>query len=209
MTRRIKKFLAYSKIVLPLVLCFIASIFLTISYQSEAANNRDIVLRQKQYMLDILSMEVKTTSGTLKSSSECRQITSSIIKQGIEHLDTQPHTLGASYNSRLQLTSERQMENGTPSDQQVYVDPTTDEKFNTQVLTTSQGVYNYRYDGKLMIIHYKWVIPQCGEKTLLVTGITNDLVKTNAEFMTTLNTIIILTSMAGYVFIILGRSENG
>ncbi len=74
------KFLAYSKIVLPLSAMFYYNIFLTISYQSEAANNRILSFDQSN-MLDILSMEVKTTTGTLKSSSECRQITSSIIKQ--------------------------------------------------------------------------------------------------------------------------------
>ena len=171
MTRRIKKFLAYSKIVLPLVLCFVASVFLTISYQA----------RQKQYMLDILAMEAKETALAFNGSSQCATITSSIVKQSIEHLDAQPHTLGAAYGPNLALISERQFERGTPSDQQIYIDPTKDGKFNTQALTTSQGVYNYEYKkGTYIKVHYKWVKPACGESTLLVTGITDDLVQTNA-----------------------------
>jgi hypothetical protein len=210
MTRRIKKFLAYSKIVLPLVLCFVASVFLTISYQAETSNNKDIILRQKQYMLDILAMEAKETALAFNGSSQCATITSSIVKQGIQHLDAQPHTLGAAYGPNLALISERQFERGTPSDQQIYIDPTKDEKFNTQALATSQGVYNYEYKkGTYIKIHYKWVKPACGESTLLVTGITDDLVQTNAGFMTILNTIIILTAMSGYVFIILWSPKRG
>ena len=210
MTKRIKKFLAYSKIVLPLVLCFVASVFLTISYQAETNNNRDTILRQKQYMLHILAMEAKVNADALTGSDKCSTIVTSLIKNGIEHLDSQPHTLGAAYTQNLTLISERQFERDTPSDQQIYIDPTKDEKFNKQVLTTSQGVYNYEYKkGTYIKVHYRWIKVACGEPILLVTGITDELVQTNAGFMTILNTIIILTAMSGYVFIILGRSKNG
>ena len=185
MARRIKKFLAYSKIVLPLVLCFVASVFLTISYQAETSNNKDIILRQKQYMLDILAMEAKETALAFNGSSQCATITSSIVKQGIQQLDAQPHTVGVAYAPNLALISERQFERDTPSDQQIYIDPTKDGKFNTQALTTSQGVYNYEYKkGTYIKLHYKWVKPVCGESTLLVTGITDDLVQHNAGVMT-------------------------
>lgn len=210
MTRKIKRFLSYSKVVLPLVLCFVASIFLTISYRTEVESNYDTILRQKQYMLDILAMEVKTTSTAFSNSTKCSLITNSIMKEGIEHLDAQPHTLGAAYNSQLMLISERQFEHGTPSDQQIYIDPTQDEKFNKQALKTSQGVYNYEYEkGNTIKIHYKWVTPQCGDKTLLVTGITSHIVQSNAGFVTIMNTSIILTAMSGYVFIILWRPNRG
>lgn len=210
MTKRIKKFLSYSKLVLPLVLCFVASVFLTISYQSEASNNRDTILRQKQYMLDILAMEAKATADAFTGSEKCAPITASLIKNGIEHLDSQPHTLGVAYGPNLRLISQRQFERSTPSDQQIYIDPTKDEKFNTQALVTSQGVYNYQYEkGKHIKVHYKWVETDCGQPTLLVTGITDELVQTNAGFMTILNTIIILIAMSGYVFIILWRPSRG
>lgn len=210
MTRKIKRFLSYSKVVLPLVLCFVASVLLTISYQSEAANNRDTILRQKQYMLDILTMEAKATANAFTGSEKCTPITASLIKNGIEHLDSQPHTLGVAYSPNLRIISERQVERGTPSDQQLYIDPTKDKTFNTQALTTSQGVYTYEYQkGKSIKVHYKWVETTCGQPTLLVTGITDELVQTNAGFMTILNTVIILTAMSGYVFIILWRPNHG
>lgn len=210
MTRKIKQFLSYSKIVLPLVLCFVASVLLTISYQSEAANNRDTILRQKQYMLDILAMEAKATANAFTGSEKCAPITASLIKNGIEHLDSQPHTLGVAYGPDLRLISERQVERGTPSDQQLYIDPTKDKTFNMRALATSQGVYTHEYQrGKSIKVHYKWVETNCGQPTLLVTGITDDLVQTNAGFMTILNMIIILTAMSGYVFIILWRPNCG
>ena len=210
MTRKIKQFLSYSKIVLPLVLCFVASVLLTISYQSEAANNRDTILRQKQYMLDILAMEAKATANAFTGSEKCAPITASLIKNGIEHLDSQPHTLGVAYGPDLRLISERQVERGTPSDQQLYIDPTKDKTFNMRALATSQGVYTHEYQkGKSIKVHYKWVETNCGQPTLLVTGITDDLVQTSAGFMTILNMIIILTAMSGYVFIILWRPNRG
>lgn len=210
MTRKIKRFLSYSKVVLPLVLCFVASVLLTISYQSEAANNRDTILRQKQYMLDILTMEAKATANAFTGSEKCTPITASLIKNGIEHLDSQPHTLGVAYSPNLRIISERQVERGTPSDQQLYIDPTKDKTFNMQALATSQGVYTYEYQkGKSIKVHYKWVETTCGQPTLLVTGITDELVQTNAGFMTILNTVIILTAMSGYVFIILWRPNHG
>lgn len=204
MTKKIKQFVSHAKLVVPLALCFIASLILNLAYQAEGDNNRDVILRQKQYMVDMIAVESKLTSVNSIDKANCTDLVSSLVVNGVEHLDTQPHTLGVLYDENLHLISERKLERGVSSDKQIFLNPMKDASFAEIVKKEEQGVYRYTYDhNKVMKVYYKWASSDCSPRVLLVTGITDDLVQTHAGTMAIVNTIIILTAMSGYVVIIL------